>query len=334
MNIFETIEKTTNRIERFHSQFLADALLESLAGDRSLFDQVWTLVAPPDWKIPESSDQVRVIPEQVVEGGRIDVCIQSLRPPPLIVGIEIKTAEESIEPGQLERYHVGLKSKFRAFDIQVAYLTPFNREHAGVGADSLPAVLEFERFRESNPEARHISWIDLECIPWDGNPLWRQHQAYVRDHISSPDKLRESVEKDRDIGFFFGAGPARDFWDELSTLEVHWDRNWAVLDLTAQQYVPAVVDSLVKAFEILIDSDNVLDRERDDKFADKLRQRFLNSEYGEIHAALFDLAQRFDHVWVEGKQDYGVRVAHKDFPSGVSLVTSDGPGSLLILVNR
>ena len=71
MNIFETIERATSRIERFHSQFLADSLQESLTGDRSLFDQVWTLVAPPDWQIPESADQVRVIPEQGVEGGSV-----------------------------------------------------------------------------------------------------------------------------------------------------------------------------------------------------------------------------------------------------------------------
>ena len=49
---------------------------------------------------------------------------------------------------------------------------------------------------------------------------------------------------------------------------------------------------------------------------------------------LFELAQRFDHVWVEGQNDYGVRVTHRDFPSGVSLVTSDGPGRLMILVKR
>ena len=68
MNIFETIEKATSRIERFHSQFLADALCESLEGDRSLFDQIWALVAPSDWESPESSAQVRVITEQGVEG--------------------------------------------------------------------------------------------------------------------------------------------------------------------------------------------------------------------------------------------------------------------------
>ena len=109
MNIFETIGKATSRIERFHSQFLADALCESLKGNRSLFDQVWTLVAPSGWEIPERSDQVRVIPEQGVEGGRVDICIHCFAPQDRVIGIEIKTVEDSSEPGQLERYRAGLK---------------------------------------------------------------------------------------------------------------------------------------------------------------------------------------------------------------------------------
>ena len=43
MNIFETMEKTSRRIEPFHSQFPADALHASIGGDRSLFNQKWVL---------------------------------------------------------------------------------------------------------------------------------------------------------------------------------------------------------------------------------------------------------------------------------------------------
>ena len=285
MNIFETIGKATSRNERFHSQFLADALCESLSGDRSLFNQVWKLVTPPEWEIPKSSDQVKVIPEQRLEEGRIDICIQSFLPQHRVIGMEIKTVEESVESGQLERYRAGLKTQFQDFAIQVAYITPFNREHAGVWGDSLPSVMEFERFQQSNSNARHVSWLDLESIPWDDNPVWKQHQAYVREHISSQDKLRASVEKNRGIAFFFGAAPARMFWDELSNLEISGEGKWAILDLAAQRDAPSVADSLVKAFEILVRGNNVVDRERNDKFADKLRQRFLKSGCGEVHAA-------------------------------------------------
>ena len=270
-----------------------------------------------------------------MEGGRVDICIQSFVPQNRVVGIEVKTVEESVEPGQLERYRAGLKAKFRDFTIQIAYITPFNREHAGIGASSLASVMEFERFKQLHPHARHVSWLDLGIIRWDVNPVWRQHQAYVREHISSQEQLRASVEKNRDFAFFFGAGPAKGFWSELSTLEIGWDGNWAIVDLAAQQDdVPTVASSLVRGIETLIHNDNVVKRERNDKFTERLRRRFLNSEHREVHAALFDIAERFDHVWVEGKRDYGVRVTHKDFPSGVSLVTSNGPKGLLFLVKR
>ena len=64
MNIFETISSTTTRIERIHSQFLADALTDSLKGDRSLFDGVWELVALPAWKVP---NRAKVSAEEVVK---------------------------------------------------------------------------------------------------------------------------------------------------------------------------------------------------------------------------------------------------------------------------
>lgn len=334
MNIFETIEKTTSRMERFHSQFLADALCESITGDRSLFEQLWRLVAPCDWEIPELPDHVKIITEQPVETGRIDICIRCSTPEHRVVGIEVKTVEESTESGQLERYRAGLQAKFQDCAVQIAYITPINEENAGEGAESLPSIKEFTKFKKSNPTSRHVSWLELASIPWDGNPLWRQHQAYVREHISSQEKLRAGVDRNRDLASFFGADLAREFWKEVRTLQIEWDRHWAIIELESQQDVSAAVNSLRKGLKKLIRSDNVVDRERNDKFTGELRQRFRDSRFGEVHAALFDLAQQFDHVWVEGKYDYGLRVTHRDFPSGVSLLTSNGPDGLLILAKR
>ena len=50
LNIFQTIKCTTHRIEPFHAQFLGDALRASLTEDRSLFDGIWNLCAPADWR--------------------------------------------------------------------------------------------------------------------------------------------------------------------------------------------------------------------------------------------------------------------------------------------
>ena len=334
MNIFETIEKTTHRIERSHSQFLADALCESLKGDRSLFDRVWELTAPSKWEIPDRLDQVQVLPEVVVEGGRVDICIRCFAPQDRVVGIEVKTVEDSTEAGQLKRYHDGLIKKFRDSEVQMAYLTPFNRNQAGNVADSLPTVQEFDTFKILNPEARHVSWLDLANVAWDGNGLWNQHRAYVLKHISSRERLSAKEERCRDLAFLFGAARADEFWKELRTLKTDARGNRVVINLAEQPDLSRSIELLVGAFEKLLGSDSVVDRERSDDFSVMLRRRFLGSKYGEVHSALFHLAERFDYVWIEGKSNYGVRTAHKDYITGVSLVTSDGPDRLFVFVTR
>ena len=187
MNIFETIRSTTTRIERIHSQFLADALTDSLKGDRSLFNGVWKLVASPDWEVPTCA---KVSVEEIVKRGRVDICIRCEEPSNRVVGIEVKTDAASATDGQLEKYRDGLEEKFPNFDTQIAYLTPFNRERARDKADSLETVKVFEKFAKVSPNARHVSWLDVADIAWDDNVLWKQHQAYIRRNISSHNKLK------------------------------------------------------------------------------------------------------------------------------------------------
>ena len=142
MNIFETIYKATHRIERFHSHFLADALTLSLQGDRSLFDTVWELATPSGWKVPSHA---MVIAEQTLGGGRrIDVCLRSELPHRRVLGIEVKTVAASAKSGQLEQYLGGLREEYPGYDVQVCYLTPFNRLRAGDASDSLETVRCFD----------------------------------------------------------------------------------------------------------------------------------------------------------------------------------------------
>ena len=195
MNIFETMEKTSRRIEPFHSQFLADALQDSIGGDRSLFNAVWRLVAPEVWEAPERAD---INAEEFVPGqGRVDIAIRCEGPERRIVGIEVKTADSSVEPGQLERYWNGLAGKFPQHAVVIAYLTPFNRKWTPDKASALPTVIEFDNFQRKYPGNRHISWLDIAAIPWDGNELWRQHQLYVYQRISSHEKLRLATARDQ-----------------------------------------------------------------------------------------------------------------------------------------
>ena len=329
MNIFETIGKATRRMEPFHSQFLADALTDSLQGDHSLFGAVWRLVAPPDWAIPTRAE---VSSEEVLgRGQRIDICIRSSAPHNHVVGIEVKTDDASATPGQLVSYLAGLKERFPESAIQIVYLTPFNSARAGAAAGRLATVREFAAFATQLPQARHVSWLDVAAIPWDGNALWEQHQAYVRARISPLAKLQVRTERNRKLDEFFGEELAQRFWEELAVWEIYAGANGADINLANfSDDLPSFAGSLVRALEILLDSDNVArDKDPDDKFAKELRRPFLASPYRQVHAALFRLTQLHPYVWIEGVRDYGVRTILEDYPS-VSLLRSKGVDHLLV----
>ena len=61
-----------------------------------------------------------------------------------------------------------------------------------------------------------------------------------------------------------------------------------------------------------------------DAFDDALRERFLAATTASVHRAIFGLATEHENVWIEGKLDYGLRVAHPAHRNGVSLLTSRG----------
>lgn len=95
----------------------------------------------------------------------------------------------------------------------MAYLTPFNQQRAGDKAQALPTVKEFDEFEKAWPAvARHVSWLDVAAIPWNGNELWRQHQLYVYQHICAQDKLHRAANRDRSLDEFFGGECVEAFW--------------------------------------------------------------------------------------------------------------------------
>ena len=329
MNIFETMGKVTSGIEQYHSQFLVDALVDSLHGDRSLFDAAWRLAAPPGWETPEYAE---VRPEEQVERGAVDICIQTGSPNELVVGIEVKTVDSSATPGQLERYHDGLVKKYPGAAMQIACLTPFNRKRAGEMAGSRRTIQVFDQFSKRFPRARHISWLDIAEIPWDGNFLWKQHRAYVTQHISAQSRLQVNTEWNRSLTVFFGEAATQNFWEELALLGIYAGENRTTIDLSAfRENLPSFATSLVRAFEVLLDSDVVSSNaKRTDRFAEELRRPFLDSEYREVHAALYGLADLHSFLWVQGQRDYAVRAAHKNHSSGVSLFRSDSAQRIVV----
>ena len=332
LNIFEVIKKTTSRTEPFHSEFLGEALRVSASGNRSLFDAVWRLSAPEHWEIPrnpriETEEKAEKDKKDTTGGQRIDISIHDNEHRRLL-GIEVKTTKASAKKGQLEGYLDGLSDKYE-YDkkdedrIAITYLTPFNRKRAGDAADSLPTVEIFEKFQDIHKNARHISWLDIADIPWDGNELWRQHQAYVYQEISNYEKLEKFMARDRSFDRFFSSHAIDDFSNRFPQAEYNDAETSRTVDL--EEHLDDFL-GFVGAFEFLIeDKESVATgANKQNRVPEALTEHFLRSKYGPIHRAIFELAHRYDYVWLAGKKDYGLRVAHKDHSGGVSLVRSKG----------
>ena len=266
--------------------------------------------------------------------GRVDIVIISDEPEKRVVGIEVKTVDASVKEGQLRAYREGLCKKFQKHEVQIAYLTPFNRKRAGDVADSIRSVREFDEFVRCFPCARHVSWLDIADISWDGNEIWEQHREFVRNEISTETKLRSIQGGDRQFDTFFGEKSANRFREELAATGIVFDEDGARINLSSSSIsgdLSSFSKSLVRALEtILKEGENVSTNAHiQNAFGEDLRRRFLDSGYGEVHSALFRFADQYDFVWIQGNDNYAVRVAHKNHKGGVSLLRTSGPGVLL-----
>ncbi len=144
--------------------------------------------------------------------------------------------------------------------------------------------------------------------------------------------LELSTERNMNLAQYFGEELTRRFWERLAAMGVHAADNGGIIDLAPfRNDLPAFANGLVEALEVLLESDQVPRYAEADSFPGLTRAAFLESAYGEVHAALFALSTRIANVWLEGWEDYMVRTAHKTHPSsGVSLVTSEGHDRLLL----
>lgn len=338
LNIFQTIRNTTHRIEPFHSQFLGDALNASRVGDHALFDGVCNLCTPDDWAPPRDA---KVSNEFELDGAqRIDILIED-NETGRVVGIEVKTSRASARAGQLEGYLQGLQNRGYADEkIAVAYLTPFNRSRAEeiikedsqiqADAGALSTVKVFESFRRAFEQSRHVSWLDVADIEWaGGGASWSQHRSYVQDKMAAPDGLKVALTRNRSFDGFFDDEAVKAFWDILLPLSgVSSTENGATIDL--EDFGGTAVE-LAGALKFLITDDEFVVRSsRDDRFDATLREPFLESCYSEFHEAVFELSEEFKRVWLQGKQNYGLRVAHKNHSGGVSLLTSQDVDRLIV----
>ena len=129
-----------------------------------------------------------------------------------------------------------------------------------------------------------------------------------------------ALSRSRSFDEFFGQQAAMAFWEALQREYAKQPDGSVIIDLEHTQVDPL---EFANAFTILIDmGDNVARRPKNDLFKDELRQKFLDCGHRTYHRALFDLAKKYDQVWVEGEGNYGIRVAHTMHDGGVSVLTS------------
>ena len=118
----------------------------------------------------------------------------------------------------------------------------------------------------------------------------------------------------RTFSHFFGDDAVSRFWATLSQMEVFREDAGVQLNLEEVQVDPRM---LIQALNVLIeDGEGVVQSEKADHFPEESRERFTNSPWGGVHAALFRLAADFPNVWIQGKKSYGVRVSHTRHPGG------------------
>jgi hypothetical protein len=99
---FKIVRKTTSKIERIHSEYLAEALRASYNGDGELFSEFWNLAVDSDEKWPVPVD-AKIEAETPTSKGRVDITIFDLTSSRCL-GVEIKTTEASTTDDQLARY--------------------------------------------------------------------------------------------------------------------------------------------------------------------------------------------------------------------------------------
>ena len=318
--------------EMLHSEFLGVALRTSLNGDRSLFDEMWERCAPDDWACPRDA---WVETEHGLLGARrIDILIGDPARK-RVIGIEVKTRDQSVQPGQLEAYRRELCEEYGEDNVAMVFLTPFNgpcAEKVGKGAaELLRAVDEFDAFSSGLERVCHVSWREVAGIAWKGGgDLWSEHQAHVIGNLACERDLGALLSRSRSFSEFFGEKAEAAFRESLPTGGAREYKGGVVIDLKNYDGTP---HELAEAFRILIkQGEGVVRRSKGDDFPETLRQNILalDQDHRKFHEALFALADQYKYVWLDGTGNYGLRVRHRCENGSVSLVTSRGCDKLLI----
>jgi hypothetical protein len=333
--IFHVIRKATSRTEPIHSgllgwflrsdsEFLRHFLASFVSAGYSERDDI--LAAPVSEIMIENEDPLP-------DGKRIDLTIRFGE---AVIGIEVKTADASVneKDGQLNSYWAGLGEKYQGKQLSLLYITPFNRDNcpSEISNRRIRAIIEFERFSSDHPaQGRHLNWEQIIALyPLNSadpliEPIYRQHRRYVEHEICDRSQLLRGDDT-RELSEFFGEKSVQLFLERLRgggdpVVREEDKRSYMIpLDRNGTRY-GQIVDALLA----LLTSDCLDKMGRAPKGGAplELKRRYEEeSRFGPFFRRLFRYIGPLNYVWLQGKENLGLRVRHpKHRRSGVSVVT-------------
>ncbi len=339
LNIFETIEKPSSRIERYHSEFLASILANVRA--KPLLDRFVQLAVGGDDRLfndmrKETPD---VFSEFTVKDGSIDVVLHYVEAK-VVIAVEVKTTDKSTTEGQLFKYYEGLQSKKDTTESKIftVYLTPFNRDN--IGEDSrnrIHAIKEFECFTDPHHPGVHLNWqqvAELYKYVEGDQSLLSQHEQYINERLCNKDAFI-SYDRNRALANFVGDDAFlcfdRDIQEKGIERNTANDKRWTIpLGQNKERYA-----DIVSALEILIDADGVNEKSRRTSTATKklLNEYKEKGPHQEFFIQLFEMLSEKEHVFFNGVADVGVKAVSLEMQKPFSLF-SFSCDELIFIENR
>lgn len=334
-NIFYILRKESRSLEIFHQGFLASLLSNSVT--RHIYDGFLDLIycngeRPGSANILKTlrleTPRIRTEHNANKSGRRIDILLQ-FESCKTILAIEVKTVDDSTSKGQLINYFNLLGLEFPEYEVVIVYLTPFDEKNlpGEGGIKSLQALEEysdFEKFINAEPSRKgyhcHLNWQQVTQLYKEfDNDLIHQHKRFVNESMCHPDVYRYAVAK-RKLEEFVGPKILELFHQKINEYEIESENNCSYFSLKKNN---DKLKNLLVVLTILFEGEGIeKEKSRKDKITDDLKDKYCtHSEFGPFFRDLFADFDKRSYVFMQGKDNIGVRVPHVKASQSVSLLT-------------
>jgi len=287
-SIFELVRSVTSRTEPFHSAMLAWFLVKDQQFCSNFIDTFVCKEFLERYGLIDSQRSIRglnniVIEEGLSGGKRIDIL---LKLESAIIGIEVKTVDNSARTEQLNEYWRSLRNE----DVPVflLYLTPFSKENLeDMQASQVAAIAAYDDFNRHYPGVSfHINWesvIDIypEIEDKELGLLFTQHQRYVKNVICDR-QMQKRISRDRGLVEFFGDDAIQAFFSALKRVEPSPQEYPDRYSFRVSDYADKP-DEILRCLAPLVESEEFQwssNSSRANRLPEGLLQTYLNGEFG------------------------------------------------------